>query len=129
MPLKTAKHSDLQKLPDDIQKLLYQKSVIPIVDQFYDLWDDDSSELILAGSYGSGKSFFVADMLINRCMSDEYFRCFYGRKVYDTIRGSIFPTIYEQIEAHNIKGFTYSKANTTSMIIEYENGNKFIPFA
>jgi len=128
MQLKTANHSDLLKLPEEIQKLLYRKSVVPIVDQFSSMWGHRDPIIIFAGSYGSGKSFFASDDLINKCLNDNYFRCFYGRKVYDTIRGSIFPTIYEQIEAHNLKGFQYSKANTSSMIIEHTNGNKFIPF-
>lgn len=128
MQLKTARHSDLLKLPPDIQDLLYKKSVIPVIDQFESLWNDRSETLLLVGSYGSGKSFFAADMLINRCMNDNYFRCFYGRKVYDYIRGSIFATLVEQIEDHNLEGFSYSKANTSSMIIEYKNGNRFIPF-
>lgn len=128
MQLKIAKHSELLTLPAEVQQLLYQSHVVPVVDPFIELWDCTDPIIIFAGSYGSGKSFFVSDMLINRCITDNYFRCFYGRKVHDTIRGSIFPTIYEQIEMHNIKGFAYSKANTSSMIIDYKNGNKFIPF-
>lgn len=128
MQLKTAKHSDLLKLPKEVQELLYKKSVIPVLDQFVDIWDNKDKKLILAGSYGSGKSIFAVNKAIYHCINDPYFRCFYGRKVAEDIRTSIFPAIYEQIEYHNIKGFKYSTAANSSMIIEHENGNKFISF-
>lgn len=128
MRLRPVRHSDLKKLPDTVVKTLCRSGVVPVVDQFWDLWGHQHSILFLVGSYGSGKSFFAVDDMINRCMNDSYFRCYYGRKVFDTNRKSVYPTITEQIESYEIPGFKYSKSDNSSMIITYENGNKFIPF-
>src|SRR5574343_786695 len=99
LPIQGLKYSVYNKLDDRAKSLAHKCRVVPIVDQFYELWlDDDTPRWILAGSYGSGKSFFVADKFIRKCINDDYFRCYYGRKVKDNVRGSIFITIVEEIE-------------------------------
>jgi len=130
MRLRKAKHTDLLKLPEDMRTALYASGVVPVVDQFDELWGHEEDILLLAGSYGSGKSFFAVDDLIAKCVEWPYFRCYYGRKVFDTVRGSIFATIVEQIEFHGIAHeFNYSKADNSSMIITHKpSGNKFVPF-
>lgn len=115
-------------MPPLLQQALRQSKVIPVQDQFFDLWNDDSPIIILVGSYGSGKSFAAADLMIKKCAEDKYFRCFYGRKVYGNVKGSIFDTITEQIEDLGVPGFKYSKADNSSLVIRHENGNKFSPF-
>lgn len=126
--LKPIRHQELKKLPEELYNLVIKTKRVPVVDQFFDIWNCESQIIILVGSYGSGKSFFAADMMINKCITDSYFRCYYGRKVYDTVRMSIFPTITEQIQAHELSGFKYSNSPTSSMVIAYKNGNKFSPF-
>lgn len=128
MHLKPAKNRAFQQIPADIRQSLLASHVIPVQEQFWDLWNDQAPIIILVGSYGSGKSFFVADWMINRALRDPYFRCFYGRKVYGNVKGSVFATITEQIEKHNIPGFTYSSSDNSSLVIRHQNGNSFIPF-
>ncbi len=103
---------------------------LPVNDVFYSLFYDDSAIKLLRGSRGGGKSEITCDVSLNNCMNDPYFKCYYGRKVYDTIRGSSFATLVACIEKNNLQHkFHYSTANTSSMIITCKsNGNSFIPF-
>ena len=104
--------------------------MIPISEKFMPVWNCEDQIILQYGSYGSGKSFFNADDLINKCINNNYFRCYYGRKIFNSIRGSVFITIVEQIEKHNLKHeFSYSLAPTSNMIIKHiKTGNQFIPF-
>lgn len=93
------------------------------------LWNNQNAINLLYGGYGSGKSVFVAQELIRNCRSSSYFKCYFGRKVYDDVRESCFETIVETIEDMGLANeFHYSKAQTSSMVIVHKNGNKFVPF-
>lgn len=115
---------------DDIKTLLIQNGAVPVNDVFFDLWDDDSKILLLYGGWGSGKSVFFVDKLIDECLNGDYFRCFYGRKVYDTVRISVFATLTDRIEERGLSSeFIYSKADNSSMIIRSKLGEgTFNPF-
>lgn len=129
-PLSPVKGSVYSKLPDEIQDLLVYNGAIPVNDIFFDLWEDKSKILLLFGGYGSGKSVFAVDKLIKECLESEYFRWIYGRKIYDTIRLSVFATLTDRIEELGYADkFVYSKADNSSMIIRCkENDNIFYPF-
>src|SRR5690606_4682714 len=77
-----------------------------------------------------GKSEAVFDKLINDCLESEYFRCYYGRKIFDTVRGSCFKTIIECLKKMNLAHlFNFSEADNSSMVITCKtNRNQFIPF-
>jgi phage terminase large subunit len=124
------KASKFLKQAPEIQELLLANGAVPVNDIYYDLWDDDSKILILYGGYGSGKSVFFVDKLINECLNNEYFRCFYGRKIYDTVRISVFQTLADRIEERGLsQEFIYSKADNSSMIIKAKrSGGTFNPF-
>lgn len=128
MKLRPVRHSNLLKLAETEQQALTASGVFIVQDQFYDLLNDQSQILILPGSYGSGKSFFAADLLIKKCVEDTYFRCFYGRKILKKVKESVFTTLVEQIEKHRCDGFSYSTADNSTMVIKYKNGNRFNPF-
>lgn len=103
---------------------------VPVNDIFFPLWDSEDKILLLYGGFGSGKSVFIIDKLLNACLNNEYFRCFYGRKVADTVRLSVFATLCDRIEELNLKSkFDYSRADNSSMVIRCKsNGNFFHPF-
>lgn len=124
------KASKFTALPTEIQTLLTQNGAVPVNDVFFHLWDDESKILLLYGGFGSGKSVFLVDKLINECLNNNYFRCFYGRKIYDTVRISIFPTITDRIEERGLDDkFIYSKSDNSSMIIRARQGEGiFYPF-
>lgn len=127
LPIKGSVYS---KLPQRAKQDLILSGAVPVNDVFFDTWEDESKILLLFGGFGSGKSVFLVDKLINECLTAEYFRCFYGRKIYDTVRISIFLTITDRIEELGLQHkFTYSKADNSSMIIRsVENENTFNPF-
>lgn len=110
--------------------VLLRSGILPINDIFLPYYGSRSPIRLFYGSYGSGKSVFIADDLISKCLNDEYFRCYYGRKVYDTVRSSQFETLADRIEERGLeKHFRYSRADNSSMMIHcIANGNKFLPF-
>lgn len=79
---------------------------------------------ILWGGRDSGKSYFVAQLLVFRCLTDKYFKCILARKVQDTIRGSQYQMIKDIVHdwgVSNLFEFTQSPLE-----IRCKNGNKFI---
>lgn len=109
---------------------LLQFGAVPVNDIFLPLWRENMSIWVLRGGRGGGKSEAVCDRLIADCRSEAYFKCYYGRKVFDTVRGSCFETLVSCIKKLGLESeFHYSEANTSSMIITHiATGNKFIPF-
>lgn len=103
--------------------------IIPINDNLITHFGNRSKIVLLYGSYGNGKSKFVAQDLIEKCRKDKYFKCFYGRKVYEDIRKSLFDELCTEIEERGLqREFTYSRRDNSTMIITHINGNKFIPY-
>lgn len=103
---------------------------VAVNDVFLPLWEQNPKIWILRGGRGGGKSEAVADRLIEDCRTEKYFKCYYGRKVFETVRHSCFETLYTSIEKlGKQKEFSYSKANSSSMIITHlETGGQFVPF-
>lgn len=124
------KASGFLQLSKELQVIAQQNGIVPVNDVFYPHWNDDSKILFLYGGYGSGKSVFEVDKLLDECMNNGYFRCFYGRKVFDTVRISVFLTLTDRIEERGLQDhFQYSKAENSSMIIRCaETGGTFNPF-
>jgi hypothetical protein len=136
MKVEKARASNWKNLPREIQDSMIYKAqslgdaLIPVNDVFFDEWENKNAINLYYGSFGSGKSIFIADILIKHCLEDEYFRCYYGRKVLDKVRGSVFQTLVDRIEDLKLaRLFSYSKATNGSMVITCRhNGNVFIPF-
>lgn len=130
MELKAVKASGWKNLPDDVKDAMLLMGAVPVNDIFFPLWRNMIKILLLYGSYGSGKSVFIVDELIRGCIEDKYFRCYFGRKVLDTVRGTVHKTIIDRIrETKKEKLFYFSdKPNGSMNIICLDNGNEFIPF-
>lgn len=129
MRLRPVKASDWVTFTEANRQLLKQVGAVPINDVFYDLWGNTNPINLLRGGYGSGKSVGIAQELIRCCLESKYFKCYFGRKVYEDIRESVFATIVETIEDMGLQRFFhYSTSQTSSMVITCVNGNKFIPF-
>lgn len=121
--------SDWVTFLPEYKEALLSVGCVPINDIFIPLWRNTNKINLLYGSYGSGKSVFACAELVRCCLETKYFKCYYGRKVFDTVRGSVFATLTDTIEDLKLtKYFTYSKADNSSMIIHCTNGNTFIPF-
>lgn len=97
---------------------------------FYPLWQEDADVWLLRGGRGGGKSEVVCDKLLDKALTDKYARCYFGRKVFEDVRGSIYKTLIESIKKQKLeKWFTYSEADHSTMIITAKGTkNQFIPF-
>lgn len=126
------KASGFKTMPEEIQAIALANGIVPVNDIFYDYWNNKSRIFLLYGGYGSGKSVFFVDRLIDKALNNPYFRCFFGRKIFDTVRTSIFLTITDRIEERGLQHlFSYSKADNSKMIIKVKakgNNNSFTPF-
>lgn len=126
-----ASHFTAAPLPEGSKALLVRSGLVPYNDKFHPLWYDKDYKVFLAfGGRGGGKSEAVVDKLITDCMEQAYFKCYYGRKVFDTVRESCFATIVSAIKKRGLeKFFKFSEADNSAMTIIYTlNGNRFVPF-
>lgn len=129
--METVKASAFKKRASpELRDMLIEKGAVPVNDLLRPLWNNIFPILLLFGSYGSGKSVFLVDDLINKCIELSYFRCYFGRKVLDKVRGSVFQTITDRIkELKKEELFDFSdKPNGTMVITCKKNGHFFAPF-
>lgn len=119
-----------QDLTDEERTALIVNGIVPVNDVFFDLWGTLFNIYLLYGGYGSGKSDFIQTYLLGLCRTLPYFRCFFGRKVRDTVRGSIHSKFITLIKRHGLESeFDYSEANNGSMVIRHRaTGNSFHDF-
>ena len=130
MQLHPVKASEWITFTPEHRELLSRCGAVPVNDVFFEDFHRICPLNLYYGGYGSGKSVHIARKLLNRGRGKTYFKAFYGRKVYDTVRESCFATLVETIEDLKLEHeFQYSKAQTSSMVITHRaTGNKFIPF-
>jgi PBSX family phage terminase large subunit len=128
--LKILEASLFKPLPAELKEQLILSGVVPVNDIFCPLWNNKNKINLLYGSYGSGKSVFIVDQLIEKALTQSYFRCYFGRKILDTVRGTVFKTITDRLkELKKDHLFFFSdKPNGSMQIICKANGNEFIPF-
>ena len=86
--------------------------------------DNTSRFLVFYGGAGSGKSVFIAQRYLYRCLNEPYFRLIYCRKVANSIRSSQFLLFKDLITRSGLDQFFHIKEGT--MEIECANGNKMI---
>lgn len=112
------------------QEVLKKAGLVPVNDVFFDLWGNRNPINLLFGSYGSGKSAFKQMDLIEKCRTEPYFKCYYGRKVMEDVRGSVHSKYISIIKEMGLESeFYYSEQPNGSMIIKHlETGNSFHPF-
>lgn len=130
MKLKPVEASLLPKIGPELKELLTLSGSVFANDALLPIWQKDYDILLLYGGRGGGKSEAICDKLLDECLNDDYFKCYYGRKVFDTVRGSCFATLVYCIKKNKLEHlFKFSEADTSSMIITcLKNGNKFHPF-
>ena len=129
-PLKPLEASLFVQQPEEIRSVLLQSGVIPVNDVYIPYWGARDKILLTYGSYGSGKSIFLNDDLLEKCRTWPYFRCFYGRKVLDKVRVSMHQALIDRIKELNLtREFDFSeRPNGTMIVMHKSSGNKFIPF-
>lgn len=122
------------KLHPDKQKLLRDSGGFPVNDKFVSLWERPDTEkreiIILYGTYGSSKTVDRIQEHVLACLTQPYFKCFYGREVFDLAKREFHSSIVSTIKRMGFEHlFDYSeKPNGTKEISCILNGNKFKPF-
>ncbi len=96
---------------------LVNKSFLPYV-------QDNSRYQIYYGGRGSSKSYFVADKLIYKCLTDKYFRFILIRNTYSTIKDSSYQTLKDRIYELGLGELFDFKLQPLEIICK--NGNKFL---
>src|SRR5688572_13306703 len=78
----------------------------------------------LWGGRDSGKSHYIAQRLIRKCLKAKYFRCIMVKKTSNSIEASQWQTIKDIVEEWHLDELFVFKKSPLS--IECRNGNKFI---
>lgn len=118
------------ELSSQERSMLIRAGITPINDIFYPLWQNNIPINLLYGGYGSGKSVFIQTDLLDKCRTNEYFKCYYGRKILEDVRGSVHSKFVTLIKDHNLESeFAYSDHPTGTMVIKHKtSGGIFLPF-
>lgn len=78
----------------------------------------------LWGARDSGKSHYIAQRLIRKCLKAPYFRCIMVKKTSNSIEASQWQTIKDMVEEWGLGELFVFKKNPLS--VECVNGNRFI---
>jgi PBSX family phage terminase large subunit len=91
---------------------------------YHHLLNSEADINFLWGGRDSGKSYFVAQNLIKKCLASDYFRCILVKKTENSIKDSQWQTIKDVVDAWGLTDlFRFKQA---PLSIECINGNKFI---
>lgn len=93
-------------------------------DKFYPLFKDTNRYLVLYGGAGSGKSWFAAQKIIVRCLTEPGHRFLCIRKVAKTIRESVFALIRETINNWGLSRLV--TINKSNLSFQFINGSEII---
>ena len=124
------KASKYVRLTDKNRETAVKVGMHPINDPLFPFMTDDNSIILLRGGRGGGKSNTVALRLIDSARTEDYFKCYYGRKVLDRVRGSMNAELVKSIVQLGVEDeFNYStQPNGTLSIIHKNTLNSFHPF-
>lgn len=88
------------------------------------LLDSEADINFLWGGRDSGKSHFIAQQLVKKCLSAKYFRCILVKQTFESIKDAQWQTIKDVVEQWGLDDlFTFK---VSPLEIECANGNKFI---
>lgn len=91
---------------------------------FMPLFADTSRYLVLKGGAGSGKSYFAARKVIERCIAESGHRWLVVRKTKESIRDSCYNLLLMTLDKHYAHE-VWSKTQTP-MTIRFNNGSEII---
>lgn len=86
--------------------------------------DADADLHFLWGGRDSGKSHFIAQRLVTKCLQSNYFRCILVKETFESIKDAQWQTIKDVVDEWGLEDlFTFK---VSPLEIECVNGNKFI---
>lgn len=114
----------LSKLNEQEQETAKVGGIVPINDAFFPYWDSLFRHEVYYGGRGSGKSKFIAQKLVHKCVRDKYFRWQYSRKHQVDIKDSQYELLKQTVSEFGLwKDFNF---NETTMKVTHRKGNAFI---
>ena len=120
--------------PEEVQDKLRDMGGYPVNDSFVPIWTRPETNklefLILYGSYGSSKTTDRIQELILECLTSKYFKCYYGRNVFDLAKRELHSSIVSSIKRMGFEPlFDFSEKSNGSKDIRCKlNSNIFKPF-
>jgi PBSX family phage terminase large subunit len=105
----------------EVEVLIPKKAFIPC---YWHLLGNDNDINLLWGGRDSGKSHFIAQYLIYKCLNADYFRCIMVKKTANSIEAAQWQTIKDIVTDWGFQELFRFKSHPLS--IECINGNKFI---
>lgn len=106
--------------PDVLQ---YHREVIDTITR-HD-YSTANLEILLSGSFGSGKSLLMAHLAVRHCVEFKGARVALGRRAMPDLKRTIFREIIDHISEDFIEGVHY-KLNRASHTITWRNGSEII---
>lgn len=101
--------------------LIPKKAFLPI---YQHLLDSDADINFLWGGRDSGKSHFIAQRLVLKCLNAKFFRCVLIKETYESIKDAQWQTIKDVVEDWGLDELFNFKSSPLE--IECVNGNRFI---
>jgi phage terminase large subunit len=87
--------------------------------------NDSTADIdLIWGGRDSGKSHYIAQRLIKKCLSQNYFRCLLVKKTFNSIHDSQWQTLKDVVNEWGLMQLFKFKESPLS--IECVNGNKFL---
>ncbi|MFT3704654.1 MAG: phage terminase large subunit [Agriterribacter sp.] len=128
--MKWIKASKYVRLTEENKETAHRVGMYPINDVLLPFMQDDSKIILLRGGRGGGKSNTIALRLIQECADSEYFKCYYGRKVLDRVRGSQHQELIKAIKQLRLENEFYfsDRSNGSLTIVHIKTGNAFYAF-
>ena len=94
------------------------------LDTYKHLIDHPAYLHFLWGGRDSGKSTFIAQLLILECLRSDYFRCILVKKTFESIKDAQWQTIKDVVDDWGLQEFFQFTENP--LMIKCINGNRFI---
>lgn len=109
--------SDIEIIEIEIDESVY-------LEHFRHLLHTTAIIILLFGGRDSGKSYFIASILVRKCFRAVYFKCILIKKTGNSIQESQWETIKRVVKRWGLEDeFTFK---THPLTIECDNGNRFI---
>jgi len=103
---------------------LQAAGIVPVNDAYFPYFGQYHRHKIFYGGRGSGKSKFIAQDLVYKCVYSKYFKCQYSRKNQVDIKESQYDLLQQTISEYGkYRDFTF---NQSTLRITHRSGNCFI---
>ena len=90
------------------------------------LFDDKTNEILYGGSAGAGKSWLGCLWIVTLCLKYEGIRCLIGRTVLQQLKLTTLNTLFETLQAMNLKSGDHYTYNGQSNVITFFNKSEIV---